>query len=79
MGETSKAWIPVPIRHWLREEKYYNLVKEMFSTDFAKEFFDTKQLIGYLDEHYQGTANRGRYIWTTYVFLVWYKRFFIDM
>lgn len=78
-AKRPKLGFPVPIRHWLREEKYYNLVKEMYSTDFAKEFFDTKQLIGYLDEHYRGEANRGRYIWTTYVFLVWYKRFFIDM
>lgn len=69
----------MPIRHWLREEKYYSMVKEMFTTDFANEFFDTKQLVGYLDEHYEGKANRGRYIWTAYVFLVWYKKFFVDM
>lgn len=78
-AKRPKLGFPVPIRHWLREEKYYKMVKEMFTTDFANEFFDTKQLVGYLDEHYEGQANRGRYIWTAYVFLVWYKQFFVDM
>lgn len=78
-AKRPKLGFPVPIRHWLREEKYYSMVKEMFTTDFANEFFDTKQLVGYLDEHYEGKANRGRYIWTVYVFLVWYKKFFVDM
>ncbi|MDM5249825.1 MULTISPECIES: asparagine synthase (glutamine-hydrolyzing) [unclassified Lysinibacillus] len=78
-AKRPKLGFPVPIRHWLREEKYYKMVKEMFTTDFANEFFDTKQLVGYLDEHYEGNANRGRYIWTAYVFLVWYKQFFVDM
>ncbi|MEK4700969.1 asparagine synthase (glutamine-hydrolyzing) [Solibacillus sp. FSL R7-0668] len=74
-----KLGFPVPIRHWLREEKYYKLVKELFNEDFAKEFFDTDQLVGYLDEHFEGKANRGRYIWTVYVYLVWYKCFFVEM
>ncbi len=55
------------------------MVKEMFTTDFANEFFETQQLVSYLDEHYTGKANRARYIWTAYVFLVWYKKFFVDM
>lgn len=77
-AKRKKLGFPVPIRHWLREEKYYNLVKEMFQADFTREFFDVNQLVGYLEEHYTGKANRARYIWTVYVFLVWYKRFFID-
>ncbi|NLZ94185.1 MAG: asparagine synthase (glutamine-hydrolyzing), partial [Firmicutes bacterium] len=74
-----KLGFMVPLRDWLREEKCYQLVKEMFSADFAEEFFDTDQLIAYLDEHYQGKKNRCRYVYTVYVFLVWYKRFFLDL
>lgn len=77
-AKRKKLGFPVPIRHWLKEEKYYNLVKDMFQADFTHEFFDVNQLVGYLDEHYTGKANRARYIWTVYVFLVWYKRFFVD-
>ncbi|MFZ3577776.1 asparagine synthase (glutamine-hydrolyzing) [Virgibacillus sp. DJP39] len=74
-----KVGFPVPIRHWLRQEKYYNRVKEMFESDTAKEFFHTKDLLRYLDEHYTGKASRQRYIWTVYVFLVWYNKFFIEL
>ncbi|NBI30099.1 asparagine synthase (glutamine-hydrolyzing) [Chengkuizengella marina] len=71
-----KVGFPVPIRYWLREEKYYNIVKEMFQSDMAKEFFYTDELMRYLDDHYEEKHNYARYIWTVYVFLVWYKKFF---
>jgi asparagine synthase (glutamine-hydrolysing) len=74
-----KVGFPVPIRYWLREEKYYNLVKEMFTSDMAAEFFDTDELMKFLDEHYTEKANHARYIWTVYVFLVWYKKFFVEL
>ena len=77
-AKRKKLGFPVPIRHWLREERYYNLVKEAFTADYAKEFFDTEKLVSYLDAHYKGEKNYARYIWTAYVFLVWYKCFFIE-
>lgn len=73
-----KKGFPVPIIKWFREEKYYNIAKEMFNKDFASEFFDVKYLNKILDEHYKGKKNHCRKIWTIYVFLVWYQRFFID-
>ncbi|MFT4414482.1 asparagine synthase (glutamine-hydrolyzing) [Fredinandcohnia humi] len=75
----EKVGFPVPVRHWLREEKYYNIVKDMFQSEIAKEFFNTDELMKYLDEHYHGKQNYARYIWTVYVFLVWYKKFFIEL
>ncbi|GKU76999.1 asparagine synthase (glutamine-hydrolyzing) [Paenibacillus sp. L3-i20] len=72
----EKVGFPVPIRHWLKEKKYYALVKEQFQSEAAGQFFHTEQLMKYLDAHYDGKANYARYIWTVYVFLVWYKRFF---
>jgi asparagine synthase (glutamine-hydrolysing) len=74
-----KVGFPVPIRYWLQEEKYYNKVKEMFQSDMAKEFFNTDELVRYLDEHYEKKHNYARYIWTVYVFLVWYKKFFVEL
>lgn len=73
-----KKSFPVPIIKWFREEKYYNLAKEIFNADFASEFFNVKQLNKMLDEHYSGKKNHCRKIWTVYVFLVWYKTFFVD-
>ncbi len=71
-----KVGFPVPIRDWLREEKYYLLVKRMFSSERAEKFFDKERLLSYLEEHYAGKRNRARYIWTVYVFLIWHQVFF---
>lgn len=73
-----KVGFPVPIRFWLREDKYYNIVKEYFTAEYAKEFFDTDKLLKLLDDHKNETANNQRKIWTVFTFLTWYKRFFID-
>ena len=73
-----KKGFPVPIIKWFREEKYYNMAKELFEEDFTKEFFDQKKLLKMLDEHYTEKRNNCRKLWTVYVFLVWYKTFFID-
>lgn len=80
-ADREKKGFPVPIRIWLREDKYYNIVKEYFISDYAKKFFDTDKLMAILDEHKNHddrAHDRGRKIWTVFTFLVWYKRFFID-
>ncbi|MDL2325346.1 asparagine synthase (glutamine-hydrolyzing), partial [Ruminococcaceae bacterium OttesenSCG-928-A16] len=73
-----KKGFPVPIRYWLREEKYYNHVKEYFTSDYAATFFEVDKIVKLLDDHYTGKRNNGRKIWTIFTFLTWYKRFFID-
>ncbi|MEG1312002.1 MAG: asparagine synthase (glutamine-hydrolyzing) [Romboutsia sp.] len=77
-AKRDKKGFPVPIRLWLKEEKYYNMVKEAFCSDYASEFFNKSDLINLLDNHYNGKTNNARKIYTIYVFLVWYKKFFID-
>jgi len=73
-----KVGFPVPMIYWLREEKWYNWVKEYFTAPWASEFFDCDVLMGLLDEHYEGKAQNQRKIYTPLVFLIWYKRYFID-
>ena len=77
--ERKKKGFPVPIRYWLREDKYYNIVKGYFTSSYAAEFFDTSALMALLDEHKAGKANNGRKIWTAFTFLTWYKKYFIDI
>ncbi|MCQ2456979.1 MAG: asparagine synthase C-terminal domain-containing protein, partial [Clostridia bacterium] len=72
----KKMGFPVPIRNWLREDKYYNLVKESFTSDVAAEYFDTEKLVSLLDDHKSEKMNNGRKIWTAYTFLTWHKQFF---
>ena len=77
-AEKKKLGFPVPIRVWLREEKYYNVVKNMFTSNVANEFFNTDILLDYLDRHFAGKEDNSRKIWTIYIFLVWYNVYFCD-
>ena len=72
----KKLGFPVPITVWLKEDKYFNKVKNMFENDFAAEFFDKSQIVKLLDDHRAGKADNSRKIWTIYVFLVWYDVYF---
>ena len=73
-----KKGFPVPLRYWLREQKYYDYVEEYFTAPWAEEFFDTSKLMQMLDEHFEGKALNQRKIYTALTFLIWYKRYFID-
>ncbi|WP_251391196.1 asparagine synthase (glutamine-hydrolyzing) [Mediterraneibacter agrestimuris] len=80
-AEKKKLGFPIPIRIWLKEEPYYNRVKEMFQSDAAKQYFNTGILLKMLDDHKNGKnrnekTDNSRKIWTIYIFLVWYDRFF---
>lgn len=74
----KKKGFPVPIRIWFTEEKHYKFVKEYFTADFVDQFFDKEKINKILDDHYNGSINNARKIYTILVFLVWYKRYFID-
>ncbi|WP_101772812.1 asparagine synthase (glutamine-hydrolyzing) [Peptostreptococcus faecalis] len=74
----KKKGFPVPIRMWFKEEQFYNFTKEYFNYDFVDEFFDREKINQLLDEHYNGTTNNARKIYTILSFLVWYKRYFVD-
>lgn len=77
-AEKKKLGFPVPIRVWLRQEKYYNTVKNMFVSPAAKKFFCSDVLIGYLDRHFTGKEDNSRKIWTIYTFLIWHDAYFND-
>ncbi len=72
----KKLGFPVPIRVWLKEEQYYNIVRDAFTGKAAQEFFHTEQLCRLLDDHRDGKADYSRKIWTVFMFLVWYGVYF---
>ena len=76
VAEKKKLGFPVPIRIWLKDEKYYNIIKKAFNSKAAKKYFNTSELMKYLDDHKAGKADNSRKIWTVYMFLVWYEDFF---
>lgn len=78
-AEKEKLGFPVPTRVWLKDEKYYNVVKQEFMSPTAQKFFNIDVLLGWLDDHFEGLADTSRRVWTVYVFLVWYKQYFEEV
>ena len=52
VANKKKLGFPVPTRIWLREEKYYSIVKEAFSSPIAERYFNTDKLLLLLNEHF---------------------------
>ena len=75
-AEKEKLGFPVPTRVWLRDKKYYGIVKDAFLSDTAETFFNCEELIKILDDHYNGKWDNSRKIWTLYTFIIWYNIYF---
>ena len=76
VAEKKKLGFPVPTRIWLKEEKYYQMVKAAFTSNAAKQYFKTDELVKLLDKHKAGKEDNSRKIWTVYMFLIWYNEYF---
>ncbi len=78
VAQKKKLGFPVPVRAWLREERYASVVREAFSSDYAAAFFDTSLLLRLLEEHRTGKKDHWRQIWCVFMFLVWYREYFVE-
>lgn len=76
-AEKKKLGFPVPIRIWLRQDKYYEIVKKAFCSKEAELFFHTDELMKLLNAHRAGKEDYSRHIWNVYTFLVWYRQYFV--
>ncbi len=77
-AQKKKLGFPVPTRVWLKDKKYYDRVRKMFTSETAEKFFNTDLIVSYLDDHFNGKEDNSRKVWTIYVFLLWYGIFFGD-
>lgn len=77
VADKKKLGFPVPIRVWMREDKYYNRIKEAFTSEEAAQFFDTDYLMKLLDQHKEEKYDNSRKIWTVFMFLLWYDEYFV--
>lgn len=72
-----KLGFPVPLRYWIKEEKFYNGIYNAFTSNTAKKFFDQDYIIGLLTDHKEDRALNHRKIYNIYAFLIWYDEYFI--
>ncbi len=73
----KKLGFPVPLSDWLRQDKYYNMVREKFAGETAGKFFNQDFILRMLDQHKSGEKLNMKKIWVIYTFILWYEEFFI--
>ena len=78
-AQKEKLGFPVPTRVWLRDKKYYSIVKEAFNSETARKFFNVDEILQFLDDHYSGKWDNSRKVWTIYIFIVWYDLYFKEI
>jgi len=66
-----------PLNDWLRQDKYYNMVKEKFEGEVAARYFNQEYIMKLLNDHKEGTAKNMKKIWMIYVFILWYEQYFV--
>lgn len=76
LADAPKRGFPVPLADWLRQEKYYALVKAKLTGPVAERFFDTGALCALLDAHRAGKINAMTKLWAFYCFIEWYEVYF---
>lgn len=71
-----KLGFPVPLRKWMQNDNLYNQIKEVFESSTAKKYFNQKKIMKLLNKHKEGKKDCYKKVWTIYVFLIWYKKYF---
>ncbi len=74
----KKLGFPVPVREWMKEKDFYQMIKKTFQAKYTQEFFNQDYILNLLEEHYTGKKDNYRKVWTIYCFLIWYQRFFLE-
>lgn len=74
----KKLGFPVPLKIWLKEDKFYKEIEDTFEKDYAREFFDQKYAIKLLQSARDGKAVNCKKVWALYAFLKWYEVFFLE-
>lgn len=77
-AKRKKKGYVVPVRNWLKEEKFNRIITEKLTGDLAAKFFNVEMLKALIDENNSGRRPQHRKLWTVYMFLTWYEEYFIN-
>ena len=73
-----KTGFLTPLNDWLKRDKFYNMVKEAFTSETAEMFFDTDYIMNLLDNHKNDKEKNMKRIWSVYSFILWYNKYFVE-
>ena len=76
-ADKEKLGFPVPMAAWMREQENFETIEAWFAGPEAQLFFKESELFNLLQEHLDG-ADRSRKIFMVWMFLIWYRIYFID-
>lgn len=74
----KKLGFPVPVREWIKDEDFYQEIKNTFELDIADSLFKKDAIMKLLDDHKNGIRDNYRKVWAIYSFLKWYQVFFME-
>ena len=77
-ADMKKLGFLTPLNDWLKQDKYYNVVKASFEGETAGMFFNRDYILRLLEEHREGKAKNMKKIWTVYSFILWYDKYFVE-
>lgn len=75
VANKEKLGFPSPIASWIKTEPYLDKIKAAFTSDTAKQFFNTDALLAILQHHIDGQSSMQK-IFTLYTFILWYQIYF---
>lgn len=77
-AQMRKKGFPVPLNDWLKQDKYYNMVKAEFESKEAAMFFNQDYILKLLENHRTDKEKNMKRIWSIYSFLLWYRQYFVE-
>ena len=77
-SKMKKTGFLTPLNDWLKQDKYYNMVKSSFESDTAAKFFNQDYILKLLNDHKEEKAKNMKRIWSIYCFILWYDRYFVQ-
>ncbi|HEU5141232.1 MAG TPA: asparagine synthase (glutamine-hydrolyzing) [Bacillales bacterium] len=75
----KKLGFPSPLAVWMKQDKFYDMIKAKFTSGIANRFFEVDELIRLLEDHRAGLAANMKKIWSIYCFILWYEQYFEDV
>ncbi len=72
----KKLGFPVPVREWIKEDDFYNEIKNTFNLPIADKLFNKEYILKLLEDHKNNKKDNYRRIWAVYSFLKWYEVYF---